>query len=82
MSKWLNTEVVVEVDIEHPCNTLKYCPYGQLVEEFPLDRNGDLNCGVFGHHCPVHYHMEEIKESLSAKDEANEERLALIAEDK
>ena len=33
---WLNTEKVVNPDIEKPCIKLRYCPYGQLVEEFPL----------------------------------------------
>ena len=35
-TNWLNTTLVRYPDIEHPCNKLNYCPYGQLVEEFPL----------------------------------------------
>ena len=37
MSKWLNTKIRIwKVDkIERPCHKLKFCPYGQLVEEFP-----------------------------------------------
>jgi hypothetical protein len=37
MSKgWLNTTIVRYPEIEKPCEKLGYCPYGQLVEEFPL----------------------------------------------
>jgi len=45
-SKWLNTELVVFPDLEKPCIKLGYCPYGQLVEEFPL------------HHHPEYPHKE------------------------
>lgn len=34
--KWLNTETIVAPQTHHPCGKLGYCPYGQLVEEFPL----------------------------------------------
>jgi hypothetical protein len=33
---WLNTTKVINPDIEKPCVKLRYCPYGQLVEEYPL----------------------------------------------
>ncbi len=36
MSNWLNTVMVVNADIQKPCILLRYCPYGQLVEEFPI----------------------------------------------
>lgn len=38
MSLWLNTTKRLhdEQGIEKPCHDLGYCPYGQLVEEFPL----------------------------------------------
>ena len=65
---WLNTTKVIDSDVEKPCKMLRYCPYGQLVEEFPLaspptslsciPANGGL--GRFGHDCPVHYHKEAL----------------------
>jgi len=63
VSKWLNTTEVIDADIEKPCVKLDYCPYGQLVEEFPVpeDRPNQLSCPVFGHDCPVHYHREHIR---------------------
>lgn len=33
---WLNTEKILAPRTRHPCNKLNYCPYGTLVEEFPL----------------------------------------------
>ena len=37
-----------------PCSTLGYCPYGPLVETFPLKEERDEeSCEVFGHDCPV-----------------------------
>jgi len=59
MSKWLNTTIVRHPELDKPCHKLDYCPYGQLVEEFPLqDKRGELSCELFGHDCPVHYHAE------------------------
>lgn len=36
MAKWLNTTTIINKEIEKPCVKLHYCPYGQLVEEYPL----------------------------------------------
>jgi hypothetical protein len=56
---WLNTTKVIEPNIAKPCKKLGYCPYGQLVEEFPLlHSKSKLSCPTFGHDCPVHYHAE------------------------
>lgn len=72
---WLNTEKVVYPDLEKLCRSLRYCPYGQLVEEFPhylqhgyhSEYSDKLAClekngalGQFGHDCPVHYHAEAL----------------------
>ena len=71
---WLNTEIVTHPEIEKPCVKLNYCPYGQLVEEYPFSDIGagipsPLSCSLengaviqFGHDCPVHYHAEFVKE--------------------
>lgn len=67
---WLNVTKVINPDIEKPCVKLRYCPYGQLVEEFPFSGGEGytkLSCAIengaitqFGHDCPVHYHMEYL----------------------
>ena len=50
-----------------PCHILKYCPYGPLVENFPLsDPRNEKSCKVFGHDCPVFTHAESLTEQLSA----------------
>ena len=60
---WLNTNIVRHPKIEKPCHLLNYCPYGQLVEEFPLPKEKtNLSCELFGHDCPVHYHAETKKD--------------------
>ena len=61
---WLNVTKVVHPELEKPCETLDYCPYGTLVEEFPLQEphSSELSCPFFGHDCPVHYHAELVGE--------------------
>ena len=48
MSYWLNTKVVTYPDLEKPCIKLRYCPYGQLVEEFPLYHSPDYPHKEYG----------------------------------
>jgi hypothetical protein len=73
---WINNKVRIHGadKIEKPCRCCGYCPYGQLVEEYPLHpehKGKDLNklaeigelftgysCKVFGHDCPVFYQAE------------------------
>lgn len=69
MSKWLNNKRIVnDQSLKKPCHKLKYCPYGQLVEEFPLHpkvRNMEtrkIECKVFGHDCPAYYMKEDFSE--------------------
>ena len=72
-TQWLNAEKVIHPDLEKPCIRLDYCPYGQLVEEFPLhETDTKLSCSLengaiipFGHDCPVHYHAELVKEMVA-----------------
>lgn len=47
--------VTVEYDFDKPCLKLRYCPYGILVEDFPVAEGyaTDLECGQYGHVCPV-----------------------------
>jgi len=42
---------------------IKYCPYGPLVEQFPLDPPDERSCRIFGHHCPVFYVAEPFTET-------------------
>ena len=58
-TQWLNNKFkrFKYIEIERPCKYCGYCPYGQLVEEFPIER-GRFACPVFGHDCPVYYHAE------------------------
>ena len=66
MSSWLNTNIAKHPELTKPCGKLLYCPYGELVEEFPLSvPRSKLSCLIsngaiisFGHDCPVHYHAE------------------------
>jgi len=47
-----------------PCWELKYCPYGILVEDFPLKEERDIySCRVFGHDCPVFSVAEPFTET-------------------
>ena len=53
-------------NIPKPCIILQYCPYGTIVELFPLNNPyskqscADVNGAIipFGHDCPVHYNAE------------------------
>ncbi len=47
-----------------PCWELKYCPYGPLVEEFPIQKKrNNKSCRIFGHDCPVFYAAEPFTET-------------------
>lgn len=47
-----------------PCWELKYCPYGPLVEQFPLKVEHDSrSCRIFGHDCPVFHVAEPLTET-------------------
>lgn len=47
-----------------PCWEIKYCPYGPLIEDFPLQENPDEKaCRIFGHDCPVYYMAEPFTET-------------------
>jgi hypothetical protein len=60
-----------------PCLELNYCPYGPLVEQFPLPYNTlqdaeedkmsktdrEKTCTVFGHICPVYFASEPFTET-------------------
>ena len=52
-----------------PCWELKYCPYGPLVEQFPIDINpNDRSCRIFGHDCPVFSVSEPFTETKELRN--------------
>jgi hypothetical protein len=51
--------VYSESDLKKPCYSCGYCPYGVLVENFPLRRDS-ISCEIFGHDCPAFYLAEGI----------------------
>lgn len=52
-----------------PCWEIKYCPYGPLVEDFPLtDISDEKSCRIFGHHCPVFYVAEPFTETKDLRN--------------
>jgi len=52
-----------------PCWEIKYCPYGPLVEAFPLAENRhDKSCRIFGHDCPVFYVAEPLTETKELRN--------------
>jgi hypothetical protein len=49
--------------VDKPCRKLGYCPYGALVEQFPLLRDRSfVTCSVFGHNCPVYTAAEPFQD--------------------
>lgn len=51
-----------------PCWELKYCPYGPLVEEFPIVEDSEYTCRVFGHICPVFKVAEPFTETIDQRN--------------
>lgn len=52
-----------------PCWEIKYCPYGPLVEDFPLkEKPDDKSCRIFGHDCPVYYMAEPFTETKDLRN--------------
>ena len=57
-----------------PCKIMAFCPYGQLVEMYPLQtpRNKIMSCSEFGHDCPVFYLAEIFIDCPLATEEETE----------
>lgn len=52
-----------------PCWELKYCPYGVLIEDFPLAKlEDDRRCSIFGHVCPVFQVAEPFTETKELRN--------------
>ena len=55
-----------------PCRLTLYCPYGQLVEEYPISDEEDIKCKIFGHDCPAFYLSEPFAEDSFDSDISEE----------
>ncbi|MFC1790676.1 HNH endonuclease [Patescibacteria group bacterium] len=52
-----------------PCWEMRYCPYGPLVEDFPLElKPSEKSCRIFGHDCPVFYVAEPLTETKELRN--------------
>lgn len=52
-----------------PCWEIKYCPYGPLVEDFPIAKIDDeKRCKIFGHECPVFSVAEPFTETKELRN--------------
>ena len=52
-----------------PCWEIKYCPFGPLVENFPISRMpSEKSCRIFGHDCPVFYVAEPFTETKELRN--------------
>lgn len=72
--RWFNESIMVNKNAEKPCNMLKWCPYGGLVEAFRIRKSiTKYTCEVFGHDCPVFYISEKVIEKSLNKPKFNEE---------
>ena len=51
----------IHKSITKPCKKCNYCPYGKLVEKFPLaKRESMMSCEIFGHECPAFFLAELV----------------------
>lgn len=52
-----------------PCWEIKYCPFGPLVETFPIaPTSSEKSCRIFGHDCPVFYTAEPLTETKELRN--------------
>lgn len=70
-SKWgekINWEKRVKA-VCKPCWEIKYCPYGPLIEEFPIiDEDDNKRCIIYGHICPVYRVAEPFTETKELRN--------------
>jgi hypothetical protein len=79
---WLNNEWRKYKEIIKPCWDCKFCPYGQLVEAFPIKKKRDsASCEIFGHDCPAFYLAEPFGEE-KLPTQAAQDRLWIRMVDK
>lgn len=52
-----------------PCWEIKYCPYGPLVEYFPIGKENDQKvCIIYGHICPAYKVAEPFTETKDLRN--------------
>lgn len=51
-----------------PCWELNYCPYGSVIEKFPVSDDYDFSCRIFGHECPVFSIAEPFTETKKLRN--------------
>jgi len=80
-SKWINDKVPRWKDIVRPCHYTGFCPYGEMVEMFPLqEESNERSCEVFGHDCPAYYMAEMLSEDRPSIQKFKEESDKFLAE--
>ena len=72
MIKSLNTEKKIWDNAVKPCILLMFCPYGNLIDEFPKSNN-QKTCEVMGHDCPVFYYASPVVEGDGEKKVTQQE---------
>jgi hypothetical protein len=69
VGEWLNTSEIIDKTSKKPCHRLGWCPYGKLIEEFPIrEEESEFTCKIFQHDCPVFYHVEYTAEKYGKED--------------
>jgi hypothetical protein len=65
----LNKTEIIDKNATKPCHRLGFCPYGSIVEEFPIrDQESDFTCKIFFHDCPIFYCIEYSAEKYNLED--------------
>jgi hypothetical protein len=55
--------------INKPCKKCGFCPYGILVEEYPLKNpRTNRSCKMFGHDCPTYSVPQPITEDTKKSE--------------
>ena len=73
---WLNPEQVVHPDIEKPCINLRYCPYGQLVEELIMTYEAEMK----EHFQALADRIQELDDELKACENKLKDKQDIIQE--
>lgn len=72
---WLNNSKIIDSNLKKkkPCYKLGYCPYGCIVEAFPLPKKRrKISCGIFDHDCPMFYNAEDLSIFARGKQKKKE----------
>lgn len=69
----INNKAPIWKNAVKPCKIMEFCPYGALVEMFPLQKpRNEMSCSEFGHDCPVFYLAEIFIDCPLATEEETE----------